>query len=224
MNSKTNRTLDFSYHAITLDNQLVGILHIPRQARPTYLKNDYSKLRAHAVYLRHGSSTSIATPDEIARMGQQPSEQRYSPEITALHTLHEHARFYERVIQLWQNISRIPEHYITNIARSAEYERERRALHVPFTAEHDAFRRAMGSARDLLTQQCNHASTPDKAAITAILDALRNVEQTVSDLTSWSNTRLDTELPRDKQRDAATAADKLSTLVAQRLVALGATS
>lgn len=224
VNKKTNRTLEFSYHALTIDSQQIGAIRIPRQLRPTYLKQDFGELQARTVYLRHGSSTSIASPEEIARMGadQQPSGQRYDPEITALQTIHHHARFYDRIIRLWENITRIPEHYITNIARSAEYERERRALHVPFTVDHDAFRQAMSSARDILTHQCDRASASEKAAITEILAALRDVEQTVNALGSWSNSRLDVELPRDKQRDAAEAAEHLSTLVARRLVTLGA--
>jgi Schlafen, AlbA_2 len=224
VNTKTNRPVEFSYHALTIDGHKLGAIRIPRQQRPTYLKTSYGKLHAQTVYLRHGSSTSTASLEEIARMGtdQQPSGQRYDPEITALQTIHRHARFHERVVRLWENISRIPEHSITNIARSAEYERERRALHVPFTVDHDAFRQAMSSARDILTHHADRVSAAEKAAITEILAALHDVEQTVSDLASWSNSRLDLELPRDKQRDATQAAEKLSTLVARRLVTLGA--
>jgi hypothetical protein len=223
VNTKTNRPVEFSYHALTIDGQQVGTIRIPRQQRPTYLKKSYGKLQAETVYLRHGSSTSTASLEEIARMGtdQQPSDQRYNPEITALQTIHHYARFHERVVRLWENISRIPEHSITNIARSTEYERERRALHVPFTVDHDAFRQAVSSARDLLTHHTDRVNAAEKATITEILAALHDVEQTVSDLASWSNSRLDLELPRDKQRDAAQAAEKLSTLVARRLVTLG---
>ncbi len=224
VNTKTSRTVEFSYHALTIDGQQLGAIRIPRQQRPTYLKKSYGKLQAQTVYLRHGSSTSTATPEEIARMGtdQQPSDQRYDPEITALQTIHHYARFYERIIRLWENISRIPEHYITNIARSAEYERERRALHVSFTVDYDAFRQAMSSARDILTHHTDRVSAAEQGTITEILAALHDVEQTVKDLASWSNSRLDVELPRDKQRDAEQAAQTLSTLVARRLVTFGA--
>jgi hypothetical protein len=223
VNNKTNRTLEFSYHALMLDGQQVGVLRIPRQTRPTYLLKDYGKLAANTVYVRHGSSTSIATPDEIARMGQQPSDQRLSPEITALQTIHHHARFYERIVRLWENITRIPHHYIVHIARPAEYEQERRKLHVQFSAEYDAFRQAISTARDLLTQHQATRSAEEREATTEILSVLRDVEQTVSTLASWTNERLMTELPRDKQHDAAQAAEKLSVLVARRLVTLGVT-
>lgn len=69
INTKTNRTVHFSYHAHTIKGTTIGVIHIPLQPRPVYLKKDFGKLRANTVYTRHGSSTSIATPDEIARMG-----------------------------------------------------------------------------------------------------------------------------------------------------------
>lgn len=69
VNTKTNRPVEFSYHALRINSKDIAAIIIPRQQRPLYLKKDFGKLRAHTVYLRHGSSTSIATPDEIARMG-----------------------------------------------------------------------------------------------------------------------------------------------------------
>lgn len=71
--SKTNRPLTFSYHALTINDTPVGILHIPPQQRPVYLKKDFGKLRANTVYRRQGSSTSIATPDEIAHLTNVPT-------------------------------------------------------------------------------------------------------------------------------------------------------
>lgn len=223
INSKTNRPIELSYHTLTVDNQQVGIIKIPRQARPAYPMKDFGNLKANTVYLRHGSSTSIATPDEIARMGSdQQQVVRTSPEISVLQQIHEQSRIYQRIIRLWESITRIPDHYVTNIPRSAAYEQERRALHVQFNQEFDRFRQVISSSRDILTQHRDRVTSAEQAAITAILDALREVEQTVRDLALWSNSRLDTELPNDKQREAATAADTLSTLVAQRLLALHA--
>src|ERR1700682_6330692 len=68
-NNKTNRTAEFDYHPLEIDGQQVGAIRIPRQQRPTYLPKPYGKLQAKAVYIRHGSTTSVANPDEIARMG-----------------------------------------------------------------------------------------------------------------------------------------------------------
>lgn len=68
INTKTNRTVQFTYQETTHKGRTLGIITIPPQQRPLYLKKDYGKLRANTVYVRHGSSTAIATPDEIARM------------------------------------------------------------------------------------------------------------------------------------------------------------
>ena len=69
VNSKTQRPLEFSYRSIKQGGRLVGIFEIPVQRRPIYLKRDYGKVRKGAVYVRRGSSTAIASPDEIAEMG-----------------------------------------------------------------------------------------------------------------------------------------------------------
>ena len=45
------------------------MLHIPLQERPVYAKADYGKIKKNVVYLRRGSSTGEATPEEIKRMG-----------------------------------------------------------------------------------------------------------------------------------------------------------
>jgi hypothetical protein len=69
VNSKTNRKVEFSYEPITVDGLTVGVIQVPSQDRPSYLNKNYGKLIADAVYIRRGSSTDIARPDEIARMG-----------------------------------------------------------------------------------------------------------------------------------------------------------
>jgi len=69
VNDKTNRPAQFSNHEHTLDGKEVGILLIPLQDRPVYLTASYGKLAKQTVYIRRGSSTDIATPDEISRMG-----------------------------------------------------------------------------------------------------------------------------------------------------------
>ena len=48
----------------------MGIISIPPQERPLYLKENYGKLEKDTVYIRRGSSTDIASPEEIAKMGQ----------------------------------------------------------------------------------------------------------------------------------------------------------
>ena len=70
VNRKTNRQVEFSYQAIEFDGQSIGVLHIPIQQRPLYCKVKYGRVVKDAVYLRRGSSTDIASPDEIAQMGR----------------------------------------------------------------------------------------------------------------------------------------------------------
>ncbi|MEF8708471.1 MAG: ATP-binding protein [Candidatus Accumulibacter propinquus] len=74
INSKTNRPVEFSYTPVVFRGKQVGVIHIPVQERPTYLTRDYGALRRNTVYLRRGSSTDEARPDEIARMGQAVGE------------------------------------------------------------------------------------------------------------------------------------------------------
>ena len=69
VNSKTNRPVAFSYRAYPFEGKQVGVITIPQQDRPIYLTKNYGKLQKHVVYYRQGTSTAIATPDDIARMG-----------------------------------------------------------------------------------------------------------------------------------------------------------
>jgi hypothetical protein len=74
INSKTNRPIEFSYTPMSFRGMQIGVIHIPVQDRPTFITKDYGALRRNTVYLRRGSSTDEARPDEIARMGQAVSE------------------------------------------------------------------------------------------------------------------------------------------------------
>jgi len=69
VNGKTQQPITLSYISITFDGQQIGVIKIPVQSRPVYLKKDYGKLKKNVVYIRRGSSTAEASPDEIAKMG-----------------------------------------------------------------------------------------------------------------------------------------------------------
>ncbi|MYB76650.1 MAG: ATP-binding protein, partial [Chloroflexi bacterium] len=71
VNSKTQRQVVFAYRIIRIDDSEVGVIEIPIQERPIYLKGQFDKLERDIVYVRDGSSTRAATPDEIARMAIQ---------------------------------------------------------------------------------------------------------------------------------------------------------
>ena len=69
VNSKTNRPVDLICRQVYFEGADIGIVEIPEQERPTFLNRRYGKLDENAVYIRRGSSTTIARPDEIAKMG-----------------------------------------------------------------------------------------------------------------------------------------------------------
>jgi len=70
VNSKTNEPLSFSYRNMDFESKCIGIIHIPIQRRPLYLKKNFGKLKKETVYIKRGSSTVIAKIDEIAQMGK----------------------------------------------------------------------------------------------------------------------------------------------------------
>ena len=74
VNGKTNKPLTFSYRPFIFDGKRFGIVKIPVQARPFYIKQDFGKLEKERVYIRRGSSTDIAKPEEIILMGKTSVE------------------------------------------------------------------------------------------------------------------------------------------------------
>lgn len=72
VNSKTQRPISFAYETFDYDGTSIGIIRIPVQERPFYLKKDYGKLKRLYVYVRRGSSTAEAEPDEVIRMRAVP--------------------------------------------------------------------------------------------------------------------------------------------------------
>ncbi len=68
VNSKTQKPISFSYQNIAFRGIDIAIIHIPVQERPFYITKDYGKLKKNIVYIRRGSATDEATPDEIATM------------------------------------------------------------------------------------------------------------------------------------------------------------
>jgi hypothetical protein len=66
---RVQRPIIFSYTAMEYDGLPIAILRITKQKRPFYAVTDFGMVRKEAVYVRRGSSTDIASPDEIAAMG-----------------------------------------------------------------------------------------------------------------------------------------------------------
>ncbi len=71
VNSKTQRPVEFSYQPFHTKDGEIGVIEIPIQKRPFYLKKQFGKVTPNSVYKRDGSSTAIATPDEVATMGAE---------------------------------------------------------------------------------------------------------------------------------------------------------
>jgi hypothetical protein len=68
VNSKTQKPVTFTYYTIPIQGVKVGLIHVPVQERPIYLLKDYGKLKKGKVYIRRGTSTGEASPDEIVNM------------------------------------------------------------------------------------------------------------------------------------------------------------
>lgn len=71
VNGKTQRPIRFSYRELQIDGKTIAVLHVPLQERPFFLTARYGKLDPNVVYVRRGSSTAPAKPDEVARMGRE---------------------------------------------------------------------------------------------------------------------------------------------------------
>ncbi|PKO38959.1 MAG: hypothetical protein CVU33_06745 [Betaproteobacteria bacterium HGW-Betaproteobacteria-6] len=72
--SKIHGTLDFSYEVVEFRGIAVGIFTIPKQSRPVFSKETYGVVQKDVVYVRRGSSTDTARPDEIAQMGAEEAQ------------------------------------------------------------------------------------------------------------------------------------------------------
>ena len=82
VNSKTNRPVRFVYDKFDYHGRQVGIIRIGHpQSRPVFLAKEYGHLRAQAIYIRRGSSTDIAGPEEIAAMGRSDGRASEIPQI-----------------------------------------------------------------------------------------------------------------------------------------------
>ena len=80
VNSKSQRPVDFSYNSFSVEDLEIGIIEIPLQECPTYLKRDFGNLKKDTVYIRRGSSTDTANLDEVARMGAESMRSKSVPQ------------------------------------------------------------------------------------------------------------------------------------------------
>jgi len=102
VNAKTQRPVFFNYKTFEIDGVSCGIIRIPVQERPLYLLKGFGKLAAETVYVRRGSSTDEAKPDEIARMGaagQELPKPRFEAYVQP--RLEKHAHYKELKLHCW---------------------------------------------------------------------------------------------------------------------------
>ena len=71
VNGKTQRPVEFSYLPFHTEGLEIGVIQIPIQERPLFLTRRFASLADNEVLVRDGSSTRVATPDEVARMGAE---------------------------------------------------------------------------------------------------------------------------------------------------------
>ncbi len=83
VNSKTNVPVEFAYIPATIDGNNVGVVIIAQsQQRPIFLRKRFGRLEPNQVYLRRGSTTDVASPDEIARMGAAQATMDLRPTVS----------------------------------------------------------------------------------------------------------------------------------------------
>jgi hypothetical protein len=104
VNTKTQRPITFAYEASTFEGKQVGVIKIALQDRPFYLVKDYGKLKKHEIYIRRGSSTDIAKPDEIAKMGVSLASAVDSPKLNIEFTDKDEGNTYGHSIALTSQV------------------------------------------------------------------------------------------------------------------------
>ena len=73
INEKTNRVVEFSSYSVEINSaNIIQVIEIPVQReRPYFPKKGLGKIKENDVFIRVGSYTRLATPDEIALMGKE---------------------------------------------------------------------------------------------------------------------------------------------------------
>lgn len=80
VNEETNKPVLLSVYAVKHEQVELDVIRIVRaQERPIYSKRNYGKLKERTVYIRRGSSTAIADPDEISAIGRSQAISALAP-------------------------------------------------------------------------------------------------------------------------------------------------
>jgi hypothetical protein len=82
VNTKTNRPVSFGVEHVRHDDKLLTVIRVNRdQTRPIFLRRGYGRLKGNVVYVRHGSSSDEASPDEISEMVRADMERSNQPDV-----------------------------------------------------------------------------------------------------------------------------------------------
>ena len=87
INSKTNKRIPFSAYPFRMHSgKIIQVIEIDvcARERPFYLKKDYAQLHCKEVYVRSGTSSHIASLEEIAAFGRDFVELENTPDIKTL--------------------------------------------------------------------------------------------------------------------------------------------
>jgi len=87
INSKTNKRIPFSAYPFRMHSgKILQVIEIDvcARERPFYLKKNYAQLHSEEVWIRGGTSSHIAAPDEVAAFGRDFVELENMPDIKTL--------------------------------------------------------------------------------------------------------------------------------------------
>jgi hypothetical protein len=71
VNGKTNKAVTLAVETVPHSGVELDVIRIAQaQTRPIYCRRGFGKLREGTVYVRRGSSTAVADPDEVSAMGR----------------------------------------------------------------------------------------------------------------------------------------------------------
>src|SRR6266566_490642 len=123
VSSKTNRPVSFSYQPFATSGLQIGVLALPAtDQRPFFLTNDFGLLKKNAVYIRRGSSTAEATPDEVISMAARATV-RPQPYLTLEFCDGETRERKGQAIEINPGILKLPDsHAFPTYGRLANYE------------------------------------------------------------------------------------------------------
>ena len=87
INSKTNNRIPFSAYPLRMNSgKILQVIEIDAcvRGRPFYLKKDYARLHHDEVWVRAGTSSHIASPEEVAAFGRDLVELENTPDIKTM--------------------------------------------------------------------------------------------------------------------------------------------